>query len=108
MFHESMNIPKPFKTSTATNEWQGVGLKPATRLVQQRKEMNQKNTRRSCLKYFPLIEGISIFVGIVAWEMFSDGRAYIARAALIAVIATIIWFGIRYYRNRDSSKPWSE
>ena len=34
---------------------------------------------------FPVAEGLGIFVGIIAWDLLTDGRVDIAKALLIAV-----------------------
>ena len=54
---------------------------------------------------FPVAEGVGIFVGIVAWDLLSDGHPNIAKAALIAVPCSLVWFGIRYWRARGNKKP---
>ena len=54
---------------------------------------------------FPIAEGIGIFVGIVAWDLLSDGHMDIAKAALIAAPCSLIWFGIRHWREKTRNKP---
>jgi len=54
---------------------------------------------------FPVAEGIGIFVGIVAWDLLSDGHPDIAKAALVAVPCSLVWFGIRCWRARNKNKP---
>ena len=56
---------------------------------------------------FPVAEGVGIFVGIVAWDLLTDGRVDIAKALLIATPCTIAWFGIRYWKHRDKDKTGS-
>ena len=46
---------------------------------------------------FPVAEGVGIFVGIVAWDLLTDGRVDIAKALLIAAPCAIAWFGIQTY-----------
>jgi len=54
---------------------------------------------------FPVAEGVGIFVGIVAWDLLSDGHPDLAKAAMIAVPCSLIWFGIRCWRARGKDKP---
>ena len=53
---------------------------------------------------FPVAEGLGIFVGIVAWDLLTDGRVDIAKALLIAAPCTLVWFGIRYWKQRVKDK----
>src|ERR1035437_3663731 len=50
---------------------------------------------------FPVAEGIGIFVGIVAWDLLSNGHMDIAKAALVAVPSSLVWFGIRCWKTRN-------
>lgn len=54
---------------------------------------------------FPIAEGVGIFVGIVAWDLLSDGHPNLAKAALIAVPCSLLWFAIRYWKARNKNKP---
>jgi len=54
---------------------------------------------------FPIAEGLGIFVGIVAWDLLTDGRVDIAKALLIAAPCTIAWFGVRYWKEKNKDKP---
>ena len=54
---------------------------------------------------FPVAEGIGIFVGIVAWDLLSNGHMDIAKAALVAVPSSLVWFGIRCWKTRNRNKP---
>ena len=54
---------------------------------------------------FPVAEGVGIFVGIVAWDLLTDGRVDIAKALLIAAPCAIAWFGIRYWKHETRIKP---
>ena len=56
---------------------------------------------------FPVAEGLGIFVGIVAWDLLTDGRVDIAKALLIAAPCTLVWFGIRYWKQRVKDKQGS-
>jgi hypothetical protein len=53
---------------------------------------------------FPVAEGIGIFVGIVAWDLLSDGHPDLGKAALIAIPCSLVWYGIRYWRERNKSR----
>lgn len=49
---------------------------------------------------FPVSEGLGIFVGIVAWDLLADGRMDLVKAVLIAAPCSILWFGLRYWKNK--------
>ncbi len=53
---------------------------------------------------FPVAEGIGIFVGIVAWDLLADGQIEIIKAALIAIPCSLIWFGLRRWRDKPHDK----
>lgn len=56
---------------------------------------------------FPVAEGLGIFVGIVAWDLLTDGRMDIAKALLIAAPCTLAWFAVRYLRQKLKDKQGS-
>ena len=49
---------------------------------------------------FPLAEGVGIFVGILAWDLLSEGRLDVIKALLIAVPSTLCWYAVRCWRQR--------
>ena len=49
---------------------------------------------------FPVAEGIGIFVGIVAWDLLADGHIEIIKALLIATPCSLVWFGLRRWREK--------
>ncbi len=53
---------------------------------------------------FPIAEGVGIFVGIVAWDLLSDGHMDIIKAAAIAIPCAIAWYGLRCWRERPNNK----
>jgi hypothetical protein len=53
---------------------------------------------------FPISEGFGIFVGVVAWDLLTDGQLEIIRAALIASICSLAWFGLRCWKNRTRNR----
>jgi hypothetical protein len=53
---------------------------------------------------FPIAEGVGIFVGVVAWHLLADGRIEFIRALLIAVSCSIVWFGLRCWKNKSDNK----
>ena len=53
---------------------------------------------------FPLAEGIGIFVGIIAWDLLTDGHMEIIKAGLIAVPCSLVWFGIRLWNAKAQDK----
>jgi hypothetical protein len=57
------------------------------------------NSAPSRSKKFPLAEGIGIFVGILAWDLLSEGRPDLLKALLIAVPCTLAWYAIRCWKH---------
>ena len=53
---------------------------------------------------FPLAEGIGIFVGVIAWNLLSEGYVGIDKAFFIAVPVTLLWFAWRCRKNRTRNK----
>ena len=53
---------------------------------------------------FPIAEGIGIFVGVVSWDLLVDGQAELLKAILIAVPCTLVWFGMRYWKDHTKNK----
>jgi len=49
---------------------------------------------------FPLAEGVGIFVGVLAWDLLSEGRLEIFKALLIAVPCALGWYAVRCWRHR--------
>ena len=47
---------------------------------------------------FPITEGLGIFIGIVAWDVLTAGETALLKASLIAVAASLVWYGARYWR----------
>ena len=53
---------------------------------------------------FPLAEGLGIFVGVVAWDLLTEGNLEIIRAAFIASVCSLVWFGWRCWKNKTRNK----
>ena len=53
---------------------------------------------------FPLAEGIGVFVGVVAWDLVTDGHMEIIKALLIAVPCSLAWFGVRCWKEKSRNK----
>ena len=49
---------------------------------------------------FPVAEGVGIFVGVVAWYLLAEGHIEVIRALLIAGGCSLVWFGLRCWKNR--------
>jgi len=49
---------------------------------------------------FPMAEGVGIFVGVVAWYLLTDGHIEAIRALIIASGCSLVWFGLRCWKNR--------
>lgn len=48
---------------------------------------------------FPLAEGIGIFIGILAWDLLSEGRPDLLKALAIAVPSALVWYVVRLLRR---------
>ncbi|MFT3961216.1 hypothetical protein [Propionivibrio sp.] len=55
---------------------------------------------------FPLAEGIGIFVGILAWDLLSEGRLNLFKALLIAVPCTLVWYAVRCWKHANRTEKW--
>lgn len=53
---------------------------------------------------FPVAEGVGIFFGVVAWYLLADGHIEIIKALLIAGSCSLVWFGLRYWKDRTRDK----
>ena len=53
---------------------------------------------------FPVAEGVGIFVGVVAWFLLTDGHIEVIKALLIAVSCSLVWFGLRCWKDRARDK----
>ncbi len=49
---------------------------------------------------FPIAEAVGIFVGVVAWYLLADGHIEAVKALLIAAAGSIVWFGLRCWREK--------
>jgi len=54
----------------------------------------------SPLANFPVAEAVGIFVGIVAWDLLSEGRMEIIKALAITAPCSLVWYGIRCWRDK--------
>ena len=52
-------------------------------------------------KNFPIAEGAGIFVGVLAWDLLSEGHLNILKALAIAVPCTLVWFALRYWKQKS-------
>ena len=53
---------------------------------------------------FPIAEGLGLFIGIVAWDLLANGHIEIVKAVLITVPATVVWFVLRFWKNRTRNR----
>ncbi|WP_301102419.1 hypothetical protein [Propionivibrio sp.] len=53
---------------------------------------------------FPVAEGLGIFVGVVAWYLLADGHIELIRALLAAAAGSIVWFGLRCWKEKNRNK----
>ncbi len=52
----------------------------------------------------PITEGIAVFIGVAAWDLLAEGRLDAVKALLIAGSCTLVWFGIRCWRDRNACR----
>jgi len=50
---------------------------------------------------FPIAEGLGIFIGVLSWDLLSEGHLELIKAILIATPATLVWFAVRCWKSRD-------
>ena len=53
---------------------------------------------------FPTGESIGLFVGIVAWDLLTEGRIEIIKALTITVPCALVWYGLRYWLEQIRNK----
>ncbi|MDR2787644.1 MAG: hypothetical protein LBD06_04650 [Candidatus Accumulibacter sp.] len=53
---------------------------------------------------FPLAEGVGIFVGILAWDLLSEGHPDLFKALAIALPCTLLWYAIRYLKRAEEKQ----
>lgn len=53
---------------------------------------------------FPTAEGIGVFIGIVAWDLLTDGHMDLFKSMLITVPVTLAWFCLRCWKSRSARK----
>ena len=53
---------------------------------------------------FPLAEGVGVFIGIIAWDLLTEGRMDIFKALLIAAPVSLTWFAVRFWIARSVNK----
>ena len=61
--------------------------------------MRSLNTVATPRSNFPVAEGVGIFVGVVAWYLLADGSFEVLRALLIAIPCSLVWFGLRCWKD---------
>ena len=61
-------------------------------------EHQRLKTMRTPRATFPVAEGIGVFVGIIAWDLFNDGHLELIKAIAIAAPCSLIWYGIRHWK----------
>lgn len=49
----------------------------------------------------PIAEGAGIFVGVLAWDLLSEGRLDLVKALAIAVPCTLVWFALRHWKQKS-------
>lgn len=48
---------------------------------------------------FPLAESVGIFVGILAWDLLSEGHSDLLKASAITLPCALAWCAIRCWQN---------
>ena len=64
------------------------------------RDYGRLNTMPSPRTTFPVSEGLGVFVGVVAWDVLVDGHMEIIKAALIAAACSVVWYGVRYWKEK--------
>lgn len=54
---------------------------------------------------FPVVEGVGIFIGIVAWNVLTSGELELFRASLIAAGGALVWYGARRWLTGKRHRP---
>ena len=62
------------------------------------------NTMPTPRTTFPVAEGIGVFVGIIAWDLFNDGHLELLKAIAIAAPCSLVWYGVRHWKARSQNK----
>ena len=62
------------------------------------------NTMPTPRTTFPVAEGIGVFVGIIAWDLFNDGHPELLKAIAIAAPCSLIWYGVRHWKARTQNR----
>ena len=50
---------------------------------------------------FPLAEGIGVFLGVIAWDLLSEGTMEVTKALLVSGPVSLLWFGFRCWKDRQ-------
>lgn len=53
---------------------------------------------------FPIAEGIGVFLGVIAWDLLSEGYVEISKAMLVAAPVSLCWFAFRCWKSRNRNK----
>lgn len=53
---------------------------------------------------FPLAEGVGVFLGVIAWDLLSDGYVEITKAIVVSGPVSLLWFGFRCWKDRNRKK----
>lgn len=49
---------------------------------------------------FPLSECLGIFIGVVAWDLLTEGQLEVTKALLISIPTSLAWFAVRCWRSK--------
>lgn len=44
---------------------------------------------------------MGVFLGVIAWDLLTDGYVEVDRAFFIAVPVSLLWFGFRHWKSRN-------
>lgn len=54
---------------------------------------------------FPVAETLGIFLGVVSWDLLTEGQIEVVKALLVTAPASLVWYGWRSWRERiDQSR----
>ena len=50
---------------------------------------------------FPVAEGMGIFLGVIAWDLLSEGYVDLTKALIVTAPVSLGWFALRCWKDRN-------
>ncbi|SDI06691.1 hypothetical protein SAMN05660652_02816 [Propionivibrio dicarboxylicus] len=50
---------------------------------------------------FPLAEGVGVFLGVIAWDLLTEGTMEVTKALLVSGPVSLLWFAFRCWKDRQ-------